>query len=250
MKLARLAQDAEIFLSLQGEGRSLGKPSVFVRTTLCNLHCYWCDTDYTWNWEGTSFGHARDGEPGYVKYRKSQQMIELDPLTIAQRIRALKCRSVVLTGGEPLLQQAEALVWMRLLRDEDPLFWFEVETNATLLPTPELDHLVDQYNVSPKTSNARVPAAMRIKPEVLRFFARSPKAFFKFVAAAEADLQEIDQLVADHGIAAAHVYLMPEGRSREQLAERRTWVAEHCVRRGYRFTDRLHIQLWGSRRGV
>ena len=85
MKLARLPDGSpEIFHTLQGEGASLGKPSVFIRSSLCNLHCQWCDTDYTWNWEGTPWTHERDGEEGYQKYRKEEQITELSPEDIAR----------------------------------------------------------------------------------------------------------------------------------------------------------------------
>ena len=78
MKLARLPDGRpEIFHTLQGEGRNTGLASVFIRSSLCNLHCRWCYTDYTWNLEGTNFAHDRDSDPSYKKYRREDQIIDL-----------------------------------------------------------------------------------------------------------------------------------------------------------------------------
>ena len=86
MKLARLpGGEPEIFHTVQGEGRNTGLPSVFIRSSLCNLHCWWCDTDYTWNWEGTPFAHDRDREPGYAKYRREEQILEMPWDEIAEK---------------------------------------------------------------------------------------------------------------------------------------------------------------------
>src|SRR5262245_10049215 len=107
MKLASLHSRPEVFLSVQGEGRSIGRPSVFVRLSTCNLYCTFCDTDYTWNWQGTPFRHRRDAEPGYRKFDPDRDLVELAPDAIAAEVARFDCRNVVLTGGEPLLQQGE-----------------------------------------------------------------------------------------------------------------------------------------------
>ena len=250
MKLAKLNGGAEIFFTVQGEGRNLGKPAVFVRTSLCNLHCVWCDTDYTWNWAGTPFPHVRDDEPGYAKYVRDEQIVELTPEEVAGEVAKYPCRHVVMTGGEPLLHQADWVAVMDALRARDADYLFEVETNGTFAPREDFDARVNQYNVSPKLGNAAVAEARRIKDVPLRFFAQSDKAWFKFVVENETDLADVDELVARFHIDPGHVYLMPQGTDVEALDARAGWLAEACMQRGYALSDRLHVRLYGAKRGV
>lgn len=251
MKIACIdGTNPEIFSSIQGEGASLGVPSVFVRASLCNLHCVWCDTDYTWNWEGTPFPHLRDAEPGYRKYQKASQLLDLSPRDVAGWVHRFAPRNVVLTGGEPLLQQEDLREVIRLLRQLDSQYRFEVETNGTLLPVPELSADIAQFNVSPKLSNSQQPIALREKPEALTWFAQQPGACFKFVCASGTDLGEVRSLVERYQIPPAQVFLMPQGTTEADLNARAGWLIEECQRHGFRYSDRLHIRLWGSRRGV
>lgn len=240
----------EIFCSLQGEGPTLGEPRVFVRATRCNLHCVWCDTDYTWNWEGTPFRHLRDGDPAYAKFRPDQEIAGLAVEEAARQVERFPVKSLVLTGGEPMLQQRAWVELIDRLRARDAAYRFEVETNGTIVPTAAFDDRVDQYNVSPKLRSSGVPRRLREKPKALSFFAASPKAFFKFVVVAPEDLDEVLELVERHGLTRGRVYLMPEGTTSEALRQRSVWVAEAARRHGLCFSDRLHIHLWGSRRGV
>lgn len=240
----------EVFHSLQGEGPTLGQPRVFVRASLCNLHCVWCDTDYTWNWQGTPFAHARDGDPSYSKFRRQEEIVELTAAETAAEVARFSCTSVVLTGGEPMLQQKGWIELMDRLRQRDAAYRFEVETNGTILPLPAFDEQIEQYNVAPKLANSAVPGPLRVKSTALPFFASSRKAFFKFVVVAPEDLEEVLELVERYGIPRGRVYLMPEGTTSEVLRERAPWVAEAAKDHGFHFSDRLHIRLWGSRRGV
>jgi len=250
MKIARLDDAPEIFLSVQGEGKSAGRPCVFVRASLCNLHCVWCDTDYTWNWVGTPFAHRRDAEPGYRKFDRSEQIVELTPDEVVEIVDRFNCRSVVLTGGEPMLQQSELVALMKHLRSRDGGYWFEVETNGTIVPTDEFDALVNQYNVSPKTSNSGIDRRLRLKDDALESFARCPKATFKFVVADVGDLEEVLSLVQEFRVAPERVYLMPEGTRSDTLRSRQEWIIEQCKRHGLNFSDRLQVHVYGDRRGV
>jgi 7-carboxy-7-deazaguanine synthase len=250
MNLARLDDGPEIFHTLQGEGVSVGAPAVFVRASRCNLHCVWCDTDHTWNFEGTPWPHEKDTQPGYRKHRKVDVTFVISPEEAAARVMAYDCGRTIITGGEPLLQEGDFLKMMRIIRLERPEHRFEVETNGTRVPSAEFAAVVDQFNVSPKLANAGMPESLRLHPDALAAFAAMPRAWFKFVVAQPPDLEEIEHLLTAHGIPRERVLLMPEGRTVEEIDRSAAWLAEWCRDRGYRFSDRLHIRLWGDRRGV
>ena len=249
MKLARLPDgSAEVFHTLQGEGISAGVPAVFVRASLCNLHCVWCDTDFTWNWEGTPWPHKRDSEPDYKKYKKAEHQIEMTPADVAAAIIMYNCRRLVVTGGEPLVQQEEFIDVLEILRDRDSRWVVELETNGTIKPDSDLDGLIAQYNVSPKLENSGNPTTLRRNEEALLVFAESPKAWFKFVITAPKDLEEVAELQSRLALEAERIILMPEGRDPHTLARRRPCLAEQCRNHGYRFSERLHIEIWGNQR--
>lgn len=250
MKLAKLGGGPEIFHTIQGEGVSAGLPAVFIRASRCNLHCVWCDTDHTWNFEGTPWPHEKDAVPGYAKHRKSDVTFEITPAEAARLILAFNCPRVVITGGEPLLQEEGFLEMIRHIRAEMPDCAFEVETNATRVPSPAFADAVDQFNVSPKLSNAGMTESLRLNDDALRFFAASPKAWFKFVVSSPADLAEIKMLQTRYEIPPGSILLMPEGRTAAELDRTAPQLTDLCRELGFRFCDRLHIRLWGDRRGV
>lgn len=245
IKLARLNNKPEIFHSIQGEGKNLGKPSIFIRLSLCNLYCQWCDTDYTWNWKGTPFRHNYD-----TKYDKSEQIEMLENEQILDIVTSMNCKNIVITGGEPLVQQKDLRSLMSAMKIRHPDFHIEFETNGTLIPLPEVDALSDQYNVSIKLSNSGVLEADRINAKAIQFFANSPKANFKFVIDEEKDLQEVLALITTYGILNEAVYLMPQGTSAESLKEKQSWLVEICKKYNFNYTDRLHIHIYGNRRGI
>ncbi len=250
MKLARLGDGAEIFHTLQGEGVNVGVPAVFVRLSLCNLHCIWCDTDHTWNFEGTPWAHEKDAQPGYTKHCKEDAIIEMTAAEVAAEVRKFPCRHVVLTGGEPLLQEEALVELIEELRSDGGDWFFEMETNGTRLSGEALMAAVGQFNVSPKLANSGVAANLREKPEAIRELVASGKAWFKFVVEKEADLEEVMALVEKSGIPKGRVILMPEGRNVLEIDKVAPWLAEKCRDLGVRMSDRLHVRLWGDRRGV
>lgn len=241
----------ELFFALQGEGRGAGRPSIFVRASLCNLHCRWCDTDYTWNWDDTTFPHERDADPTYRKHRRSDEIVALGVDAVVAAAARFPCRNFVLTGGEPLLQEAAAVRLMEALDAAGgERAWFEVETNGTLLPGPAFLDRIDQVNVSPKLANSGVPEPLRRKPGVLAALAATGKADFKFVVGDEGDLAEILDLVALSGIAGDRVFLMAKALTSAELEARQTGVATLALAHGFRYSDRLHLRLHGAKRGV
>ena len=233
--------EPEIFAAAQGEGPSAGKPCVFIRLSRCNLACTWCDTAYTWRFEGDNRPHRDEA----AFERKANQLV-LDEEDAAARIAAFARNRLVITGGEPLLQGA-ALARMLC---ELPDLAVEIETNGTVAPHPMLDARVDQYNVSPKLAHSGNPAELALLPERLDAWAADPRAWFKFVMTQPDDLGEVLALQRRHGIPADRIYLMPEGRDRATLRERATWITRLCNEHGYKFTDRLHIHLHGDTRGT
>jgi len=250
LALARWQDGPELFVSVQGEGPSVGRTSIFLRLSLCNLHCVWCDTDYTWNWKGTAFAHRNDRQTGYQKFDREQEIIHLTVPEVAERLRLFGVRRLVVTGGEPLLQQEPLWHLFELIYDPSQKWFIEVETNATIVPEPQLDSWVGQYNVSPKLANSQNPDHLRLRTDVLRWFADCPKAFFKFVVEEPGDFDEIEQLLRPYAIPEDRVWIMPQGTTSAELDQRLSWIAEQCIRRGYAISDRLHVRLWGSRRGV
>lgn len=231
----------EIFASVQGEGPSTGMPVAFMRLSRCNLACQWCDTAYTWRFEGDNRPH-RDG----VDYDRKANQVTLGEEDVAQRILALGQNRLVITGGEPLLQ-APALA--RLL-DLLPDISVEVETNGTTTAPPRLDVRIDQFNVSPKLAHSGNPAELALIPERLDAYASDPRAWFKFVIARPSDVDEVLALHARHRFRPGHVFLMPEGTDSATLREREKWLSALCVEHGFRLSDRLHIHLFGDTRGT
>lgn len=248
--LAKLGDEPEIFYSLQGEGVSAGVPSIFVRTSGCNLQCYWCDTDYTWNWKGTNYRHARDNPAGDNKFERSQVQLRITPEAIAQRILELKCHDVIFTGGEPLLQQQKLTEVASKLLAQNSAYEFEAETNGTIIPLAAFDAIMHRYNVSPKLANSRMDIDSRLRSDAMLWFANCPKATFKFVVSDPSDEAEVAGIQEQYSIAGRRLLVMPEARTQHELEKNRGWIFELCVRRGWRYSDRLHVAVFGERRGV
>lgn len=236
MLLSRMdSGEPEVFASVQGEGVSAGVPSVFVRFAECNLKCTWCDTKYTWDWET----HDREKE-----------VITLPLEAVVARIASDAgpgIKNVVITGGEPLLHDADLVTLAGALRDRG--FRLEVETNGTIVPSPELATAIDQWNVSPKLANSGNKKTARLRSGPLTWFAAEPRAQFKFVVSDAGDVAEVQELARVYAIPSGRITLMPEGTQPSVMLERSAWLAGICQQVGYRLGTRLHVLLWGSERG-
>ena len=224
---------SEIFYSVQGEGILAGVPSVFLRTSGCNLRCTWCDTPYTsWNPEGDD--------------------LALD--TILADVRGHGSRHVVVTGGEPLIQQ-EIVQLTQGLKDLD--LHITIETAGTVYQ-PVVCGLI---SISPKLANS-TPAQrdggrwaaqhdrLRYQPDVLKQLMAEYPYQLKFVVSDPGDLSEIEAILKQTNADRSRVLLMPEGTNSEALSERARWLVEICKREGFRYGPRLHIDIYGNRRGV
>jgi 7-carboxy-7-deazaguanine synthase len=227
---------SEIFHSLQGEGELAGVPSVFVRTSGCNLRCNWCDTPYA-SWQ-----------PGGT-------MMSVPEIVAA--VRAHPARHVVLTGGEPMVAKEIRELAAELQRLGCHI---TIETAATIAPG---GIACDLASLSPKLGNSAPDArlddtwrqkheALRWQPEIVRAWLKGYAWQLKFVVAHPADVEEIETLLAQLGreIPRDKVLLMPEGVTVEALRARAGWLGELCKQRGYRYAPRLQIELYGNRRGT
>ena len=231
----------EIFASVQGEGPSMGMPVAFMRLSRCNLACVWCDTAYTWHFQGDERPHR-----GGVEYDRKANQLSLPEDEVAARIMALGQSRLVITGGEPLLQAPALGRLLELLPDVS----VEIETNGTTKAPAPLDIRIDQFNVSPKLAHSGNPAELALLPERLDAYATDPRAWFKFVIAEPTDVDEVLALRDRYRFRPGHVFLMAEGTDSETLREREKWLAPLCVEHGFRLSDRLHIHLFGDTRGT
>ena len=242
---------AEIFHSIQGEGLLAGVPSIFIRTSGCNLRCHWCDTPYaSWKPEGP----------------------EMSIEEILKKISEWNCNHIVLTGGEPMIAPDLPELATALKKQKKHI---TIETAGTIPPN---GIPCDLASISPKLSNSTPPPerdqawtkkheAARLQPEVITEWIRKYPFQLKFVVSSENDLAEIKDLLSrlktfvapplkrvwsEEGppVPLHQILLMPEGIDRKTLASRSPWLVEICKREGFRFCPRLHIELFGHTRGT
>ena len=221
----------EIFKSIQGEGPNFGKPAIFLRTAQCNLKCTWCDTKYTWDWEN---------------YDYTKEVKEMTLEEIKEQLLDLEIKHLVITGGEPLLQQDDLADLLSFLK---PDFYVEIETNCTILPNKMLTDLVDQWNVSPKTENSGNPLELYENNECYYFFANQENCFFKYVVEDESDISEIKKFVAKYNIPENRVQLMTQASTKEEISAREKSISELAKANNFLFSPRLHVAMWGAQRG-
>lgn len=228
---------SEIFYSLQGEGQLTGVPSVFVRTSGCNLRCNWCDTPYaSWNPEGTP----------------------MEVEAILAEVKKHPTKHVVLTGGEPMVAPGIHELAFQL---QERNYHITIETAATVRPR---GIACDLASLSPKLAHSapdsrlddtwrRKHAELRWQPAVVADWMGSARDYqLKFVVSSEADVTELEDMLreTDCLIPPSKVLLMPEGVSVEALRAKAGWLGELCKARGYRYAPRLHIELYGNKRGT
>jgi 7-carboxy-7-deazaguanine synthase len=226
---------AEIFHSIQGEGLLAGVPSIFIRTSGCNLRCHWCDTPYaSWKPEGP----------------------EMSVEEILKKLTDWNCDYVVLTGGEPMIAPDLPELATVLKKQKKHI---TIETAGTILPN---SIPCDLASISPKLSNStpspeRDPAwakkheATRLQPEVISEWIRKYPVQLKFVVSSENDLAEIKDLLSRlPPVPLPQILLMPEGIDVKTLAARFPWLVDICKREGFRFCPRLQIELFGHTRGT
>lgn len=206
----------------------MGRIAAFVRLGRCNLACTWCDTPYTWDWS------------------RHDPAVELSERAVADVLAEVDSfgpvSMLVVTGGEPLLQQRRLVPLLAGARERG--LRVEIETAGTIAPSPDVAALVDGFNVSPKLANSGNPVERRVKPDVLRALAATGKSTFKFVVRDESELDEVAAFDV------APVWIMPEGTDAATLTERMQALAPAVLARGWNLSPRLHVHLFGNRRGT
>jgi len=222
---------SEVFESVQGEGRYLGVPSGFIRTSGCNLRCWFCDTPYTsWQPEGTE--------------RSIESLIE--------EISEYRADHMVLTGGEPLLVP-DLIPLSQALKDRGAVI--TVETAGTVFRPV----VADLMSISPKLTNS-IPKdsnwearhdQRRHRPDVIRQLTTEYDYQLKFVIDRPEDLNEVDAYLDEFPqLLPEKVYLMPQGVEPEVIGPKMDWLNSAAQQRGWNVTPRLHIELFGNTRGT
>ncbi|MEU9970471.1 7-carboxy-7-deazaguanine synthase QueE [Streptomyces malaysiensis] len=224
--------------TVQGEGRSMGRRCAFLRLGGCNLSCSWCDTPYTWDWTGASdTGVAHD--PRKELHRRPVDDVLAELLEFDTDL-------IVISGGEPLGQQERLVPLVAALTAHGKEI--EIETNGTHAAHPELVAAGVRFNVSPKLSHSGDTPKRRIVPAALTSLSALPSSTFKFVCRNDHDLDEVAELVEAFDLAS--VWIMPIGRTADDVTKHMGELADTVVERGWNLTTRLHTLLWDDTRGV
>ncbi len=216
-----------LFFSLQGEGATIGRPSVFIRLMGCSVGCVWCDTKYSWA-----------GPP-------------LEEKTLSEILdfcEEHEGAQVVVTGGEPLESPQFSVLIESLHRAG---LRVEVETAGHIPPPEDALKRVNQWNVSPKLQSAQISEEKQ--PKTLDWLRQAKEPYLKFVVHRTDELDEIEVVLEKYGLGdfpRSRIIISPGGKTREQMEHRLFALAEASMNRGFRFTPRLHVMLWGDKRGV
>jgi 7-carboxy-7-deazaguanine synthase len=247
---------SEIFgPTFQGEGRQQGQLCAFVRLGACNLTCSFCDTPYTWAFTDRQAAKHEDKK----KYDPKVELRRVSAPDVAAEVRKILPSGglVVFSGGEPMLQQAQAKQVMENL-DGLPYYRFAFETAGTIEPDKSLQHCAVSYSidrdpylhftVSPKLDNSGNDRKKSEVPNAIKAF-NNIAADFKFVVDGPTILQLIEEFVVHYRIPNERIWLMPEGTKKEQLLDLGPRVANCAQANGWNFTQRVHVLTWGNERG-
>lgn len=232
---------SETFYSLQGEGPTVGRPSLFLRLQHCNLLCG--QGDASWSCDTIDVWRQGKAQPIEQLIKHWQQQGWLDGLSSHSQL--------VVTGGEPLLQQTGLTRLFKQLDQQGYRPVIEIETNSTIVYQQQLDRYVSRYNCSPKGTNSGNSRDSRHRPEVLSMFSKNPKAIFKFVIATIDDFQRVRaEYIIPYKLSPTRIWLMPAADSRVQLNRVAGMVFKLCVEHGLNYSPRLQVEVWDQTTGI
>jgi len=236
---------SEVFYSIQGEGPTTGYPAVFVRLGGCNLMCGGEGTQHDKQLHNGATWRC-DTIEVWMKSR-AKEFQDILPEDCKQAIK--KGANLIVTGGEPLMQQNNVIEFIKYVRDNyNKDCYVEIETNGTIAPTPEISQLVNQWNCSPKLANSGMPNIKTYNTNAIEKLNRLNTAF-KFVLTTDMDWEEVKKFYLDI-INSNKVWLMPSGSNQEELVKSKERVAEIAKNNYIKFTNRLHIEIWNKKTGV
>ena len=251
--------------TFSGEGRSIGRPCFFVRLADCNLHCTWCDTAYAWDWKGLNG----------VTYNREVESRDMEDTSIATILEEMYAKwseprsgfgmpkTLVISGGEPMVQQVRLAEFVRLIQHKG--WWVEIETAGTIKDSVGVKP--NGWNISPKLASSGNVVKARYHPDVLRWFSHqnqmaadeghqprkfAPNVCFKFVVTsmhASDDLAEVDWITGDCEIHPRMIWIMAEGKTSDEQREAARMIAPFVLMKGWRMSPRLQVDLWGNERG-
>ena len=228
---------SELFFSIQGEGELTGIPSVFVRTSGCNLRCRWCDTKYSsWTPEGEN----------------------VDIEELVEKVCSYPARHVVITGGEPMIAK-DIKEFVDLLKQSGK--HITIETAGTIAPN---GIQCDLASISPKLSDSTPEKgeiseewierhdSTRIDYNILNEWIDSYEFQLKFVVSRKEEINEVKCIISkiESDILPEKVLLMPEGTDSETIHSRYDMLVDLCKENGFRMCNRLHLDLFGNTRGT
>jgi len=214
----------EQFVGIQGEGKSIGRPSLFFRLSFCSMKCPWCDSKYSWN--------------------ESKEYNYLDCINLFKKIKKenKQITNIIITGGEPLEQNIQPLIMIAKIFG----FKVEIETNGQSFKSVKLPLFVDQYNVSPKLwSKEKI---RRFRKERIELFNKE-NSIWKFVL--DDDMKNnFENFLRYRNIPKDKIYIMPKGTTRKEQFKEMPKIIEYCIQKGFKFSPRIHIIIYNDKRGV